>query len=92
MSIQPNVGISKNSPSRLYDYELFPSVNNGQFTIENSGDEVMLMTVIDVLGRNLYQRNISGKRTFDDLDLKPGTYYIKLENSEMLGVKKMVVQ
>ena len=77
--------------------ELFPSVNNGSFTIRSTdaenANEKFSLTVIDIEGREVYSTSLSGKSEYrENLSLQPGMYFARVQGSKIHGVKSFIVQ
>ncbi|MDI1354350.1 MAG: T9SS type A sorting domain-containing protein [bacterium] len=92
-AMQPGLGIHEAGANALLDFQIYPSLNSGNFTVSrNSGHELFTLDVIDVLGHIVYSTRSTDDQLQLDLKLNPGTYYLKMDNGIALGVKKMVVQ
>jgi len=77
--------------------ELFPSLNNGSFTIKIEKQDVIKETfqleIIDINGKMIYSSTLAGQSIYlQKLDLKPGMYFARLKNNKVRGVKSFVVQ
>jgi hypothetical protein len=66
-------------------------VNKGRFTVENSSGSSKL-SVIDVMGRIVFETDLAEKAKEFDLRLTAGAYYVRLTNPKGLGVKKIIVE
>lgn len=86
-------GVNENWKAKVADFNLYPSVNNGCFTIKP--DEIngtAKVEIIDVMGRIVSEKQIvNGENNFL-LDLKPGAYYARITLGKKSGVKKFIVQ
>ena len=80
--------------ARNDDMDLFPSVNDGAFTIRTGvNHESFSFDVIDVLGRIVYSSELKGKDNYSIVThLPPGRYFARLRNAEYRGVKGFVVK
>ena len=95
-SLSSFVGIIENKPSEI-GIELYPSLNNGSFTINmtdtNVINETLSLEIIDIRGQLVYKELLSGKSTFaEHLNLLSGMYFAKIKGKNIYGVKRFVVQ
>ena len=77
--------------------ELYPSPNNGEFTIHLSNNkiqnEVINLDIIDITGRLVYSTSLTGQITYQEkINLNPGMYFAKLKSKSFYGVKSFVVK
>ncbi len=77
--------------------ELYPSPNDGSFTIHlndaNSKEELINLEVIDIMGRLAYSSTLTGQTTYQEkLNLVPGMYFAKIKSKKLNGVKSFVVK
>lgn len=76
--------------------ELYPSLNNGAFTIqlpETFAAKQLTLEVIDVMGRTVNTQPLTGSSRYDlNLQLAPGQYVARISGSDYAGVKQFVVQ
>ncbi|HEX8517825.1 MAG TPA: T9SS type A sorting domain-containing protein [Bacteroidia bacterium] len=88
------VGIAETSV--LSSAELYPSPNNGEFTIrfaEGTFLKQMNLEIVDIMGRTVYSRILEGESTYQvSLQLNPGLYFAKINSEKMSGVKSFVVK
>lgn len=80
-----------------FNADLYPSVNNGTFTIhlssplKSSGE--MRLEIIDITGRLISKSAISGNSdSFQKLDVKPGKYFARLTSEQGVLVKSFIVE
>jgi len=85
-------GLNENGPSRPLDFKLYPSVNTGSFLIELEDFVKTRIDVFDVSGRTVYSSIPKENKNSVNLQVLPGTYYIRVSNEKNLGVKKIVVE
>ena len=72
------------SDSSMLDNEIiiYPNPNNGSFTIINNYKSSLNIKILTITGKLLYNSKIyQGSNTIEMLDLKPGVYLIKSEDS-----------
>ncbi|MCX6295489.1 MAG: T9SS type A sorting domain-containing protein, partial [Bacteroidetes bacterium] len=77
--------------------QLFPTLNNGSFTIQFSdkiySNETFDLEVIDINGRLVYKTALSGKTSYpQNLVLPSGMYFARINNKKINGVKSFIVQ
>ena len=83
----------KNSSETIYNYALFPTVNNGSFTLtfENDNHDKTI-EVIDVMGKIVHTQTTSSEKLELKLNLSSGTYFVRTTSNHLLGVKKIIVE
>lgn len=79
------------------EIELFPSLNNGSFTIhllqENSATELLNLEVVDITGKQVFKTSLTGKTTYNEtLNLPSGMYFARLKGKNVTGVKSFIVK
>lgn len=86
-------GINENQTSKMSDFNLYPSVNNGSFTITfDSEPENMKLEIINVMGQIVFQKILSNKETKINIELVSGAYYARVSDNKKLAVRKFVVE
>jgi photosystem II stability/assembly factor-like uncharacterized protein len=84
---------TKELPPTMYNYTLYPSVNNGIFNLafdENQTEKII--EVIDVMGKIAHTQKTNSNKLKLTLNLSSGIYYIRIHCNHTLGVKKMIVE
>jgi subtilisin-like proprotein convertase family protein len=82
----------------IADFKLFPNPSDGNFKIEFSSVSSLpiVVSVVDVLGRKVYQKQYETTANFSELiDLKKimaGVYVVTVEDGDRKEVKKIVIQ
>ncbi len=76
---------------------LFPSLNNGTFTIKletkEFDNEKLNLEVIDITGKKAYKTVLEGKTEYQiKLNLLSGMYFAKISNNKISGVKNFIVE
>lgn len=83
----------KDAATSSINAELYPSVNNGSFTIKVTTTEEISLDIIDIKGSIVYSSRIKGKGEHSyDLSLAPGMYFARMRGNSMGGVKKFIVE
>ncbi|MBK0404837.1 T9SS type A sorting domain-containing protein [Adhaeribacter sp. BT258] len=77
--------------------ELFPSPNQGSFTIKfpagRTAKETYQLEVIDVTGKIIHRAWLSGKTEYQHkLDVPAGLYFAKITGKNVYGVKRFVIE
>lgn len=76
--------------------ELFPSPNNGEFTInlsEKNINETTHLEIVDVMGRKVHFAKLTGQISYRlSLPLAPGIYFAKIQGENLNGVKSFIVK
>jgi photosystem II stability/assembly factor-like uncharacterized protein len=76
----------------LSSFELFPSVNKGDFTLQFTDDHEKLIEVIDIMGKVVYSQNAKSEKIQMKLNLSSGAYYTRVTGDNKIGVKKFIVE
>jgi hypothetical protein len=91
-TISSITGTKELSPT-MYNYSLYPTVNNGTFNLEfNDSQNEKTIEVIDVMGKIICTQKTSTDKLKLSLNLSSGIYYIRTHCKNTLGVKKMIVE
>jgi len=84
------VGIAEVSGSDMFT--IYPNPSRGKFTVETlrySGTEI---TIYDVVGRIVYQKQMAGSKESIDMGADAGgTYYLVMRNQQFTGYKHFVI-
>jgi photosystem II stability/assembly factor-like uncharacterized protein len=84
---------TKNLAGSNYSYQLYPTVNNGNVTLVfEDGHNIKNIEIIDVMGKIVDTRQTDLDKMELNLDLMPGTYFVRITCDHVLGVKKMIVE
>ena len=86
-------GVKDNSKAKTYNYQLYPTINNGNFTMEFADDiNSKTIEVIDVMGKVVFSQNTNHEKIDLHLELNSGAYFVRISSNQLLGVKKIIVQ
>lgn len=90
------VGIKDNKPADI-GISLFPSLNNGKFTIELANkaflNEKLELEVIDITGKLVYKSSLTGETNYQiTLNIPSGMYFARIKSDKISGIKSFVVQ
>jgi photosystem II stability/assembly factor-like uncharacterized protein len=77
--------------------DLFPSPNNGTFTIKlsekDNWNQILNLEIIDVMGRKVYESSLKGQKSYQlTLNLPSGLYFAKIKGPKTNGVKSFVIK
>ena len=91
------LGLGKTEQAVALDIELFPSPNNGSFTInvlqKDLLNETLHLEIIDITGRLVYAKDLEGKLSYKLAPSLPsGMFFAKIKSKTLNGVKSFVVQ
>jgi len=95
LAISP-LGVNENLAG--FEVSVFPNPNTGQFSIELNGenDEMINLRVYNSIGNIVYElENIKIDQSYSEtlnLDVEQGIYYLRIEGSELLLNKKIIIQ
>lgn len=91
-SISSITGTKELSPT-MYNYNLYPTVNNGTFNLvfDDTQNE-KIIEVIDVMGKIVYTQKTNSDKLKLNLNLSSGIYYIRTHCQNTIGVKKMIIE
>jgi hypothetical protein len=87
-----NVIASLKDTKEEIEADLYPTINNGSFTIDLKGENVKL-EIVDICGRRVYIETLKGHQKHDVmLVLSSGKYFAKLTSDKGSGVKSFLVE
>ncbi len=77
--------------------ELFPSPNNGSFTIQlrkkDLLNEPLLLEIVDITGRKVFSQTLKGQSSYKlNTSLNSGMYFARIKNKNLNGVKSFIVR
>jgi hypothetical protein len=88
---------NKDAATDFVGVELFPSINDGSFTIQLSdatlANELIHLEIIDITGRLVFNSVLKGKTKYQQsLELPSGMYFAKIKGGNIYGVKSFIVK
>lgn len=93
--------IVRNSEANLHTNDLslmgikvFPNPSNGEFEINSNGHEEIHLLLIDISGKILEQKSITGnnkKAYLGNKNLSKGTYFLRVTTTSETVIKKLIV-
>jgi hypothetical protein len=79
--------------NHIYQYLLYPTVNNGNFTLVYNDDKnEKTIDVIDIMGKVVYTQKTYSDKLEIKLALSSGVYYVKTTSKNLIGVKRIIVE
>jgi hypothetical protein len=81
-----------NAQQNIFSFDLYPTISNGEFTINTKTDDEKTVEIIDVMGKLIYSQKSTDEKIILNLKLASGAYYVKLTSRDKAGVKKIIVQ
>lgn len=93
-SMTPTFNAENNISTSLYnvpnslEWKVFPNPNQGEFLVEFDDLNSRIITVIDLVGKVVLEREIIGTGAVDIKDYQKGIYFVRCENTVM----KVLVQ
>lgn len=75
-----------------FNYQLFPTVNYGNFSIVFDNQNEKVIDVIDVMGKTVYTQKTNLDKLKLSLNLSSGIYYIRASFNQKFAVKQMIVE
>jgi photosystem II stability/assembly factor-like uncharacterized protein len=78
--------------SKPLAFMVYPTVSNGNFFIELDSSHKSQITIVDVLGRTVYSETAKKNKMEVQLPVLPGTYYVRIENENSMGVRKIIIE
>lgn len=86
-------GVKDNSKAKTYNYQLYPTINDGNFTMEFDNDiNSKTIELIDVMGKVVFSQNTDREKIELHLELNFGAYFVRISSNQLLSVKKIIVQ
>ncbi len=90
LSVVSNV---KSTAKSLNNIALYPSINDGNFTISNIDFNNNITTeVFDITGRIVAQLKLAATLTNVTLNVAPGKYFVKMQGENGTQVKSFIIQ
>lgn len=76
----------------IFSFNLYPSINNGDFNISMGTNEEKLIEIFDVMGKQVFSQKTTDEKIQLNLKLASGAYYTKVVCGEKAGVRKFIIQ
>jgi hypothetical protein len=76
--------------NELSNLQLYPNPSNGLFYIKNAGQENIEISVYDITGKLVMQKNVA--QSVDIRNFTPGVYVAQLKTEQGTTVRKLIVE
>lgn len=74
-------------------YRAYPNpVNNGEFYVSTALNGTKSIQIFDILGKQVYSKNIEANEVIRTSNLKSGFYILKVEEDNKLATSKLVIK
>ena len=84
------LSISKES---INGFTVYPNpVNNGEFYVSTASNGVKSIQIFDMLGKEVYSKNIEANEKIKTSNLRAGVYILKVEENDKLATTKLVIK
>ena len=80
-----------NVEQNIFSFNLFPSINTGDFTITTETNNEKWIEILDVMGKLVYSQKTSDEKINLSLKLASGAYYAKVGTDGKMGVRKFII-
>jgi PKD repeat protein len=84
------VGVSVKEIAKNNTVLIYPNPSNGQFTLQLPSTS--LVTVTNVIGKEVYRNTLTGTSAIDLSNLSAGTYFVSVKGGDFNQTKKMVIR
>lgn len=81
------LGVANNSS---FDFNLFPTISNGNLTLELPKPMKSTVTIYNMLGQEVFQQDYSEKIISLNLQISAGTHLVKITSEENTVLKRVV--
>lgn len=86
-----SIGIAE-VKNKLVQFNLFPSINKGEFSLKFDNNDEKTIEVIDVMGKVVYLLQTKQNYINISLNVSSGAYYLRTTSKNKTGVKKFIIQ
>jgi photosystem II stability/assembly factor-like uncharacterized protein len=85
-------GIESEDINKLVEFNVYPTLNNGNFSIETKLPTEKTIDIFDVNGRLVHNSNTNLEFININLKAAPGMYYVRVKSEKVHGVRKIIIQ
>jgi outer membrane protein assembly factor BamB len=87
------ITLSTNKVSTIDGFKVYPNpVNNGEFYIETLSNGVKSVQIFDMLGKQVFLKNIIANEKIKTSNLKAGVYILKVAENDKKATTKLVIK
>lgn len=87
------VVLSINKGSIIAGFKLYPNpTNNNGFYVETALNGRKSIQIFDVLGKQVFSKNVIGKEKIQNLNLRTGIYLLKVSENEKSTTSKLIIK
>ena len=81
------------SKESINGFTVYPNpVNNGEFYVSTASNGVKFIQIFDMLGKEVYSKNIEANEIIKTSNLRAGIYILKVAEDDKLATTKMVIK
>ena len=81
------------SKESINGFTVYPKpVNNGEFYVSTASNGVKFIQIFDMLGKEVYSKNIEANEIIKTSNLRAGIYILKVAEDDKLATTKMVIK
>jgi outer membrane protein assembly factor BamB len=87
------ITLSANEISTMNGFKIYPNpVNNGEFYISTLSNGIKSVKIFDLLGKQVYSKNIEANEIIKTSNLRSGIYILKVEEDDKIATSKLVIK
>ncbi|MFH6770061.1 PQQ-binding-like beta-propeller repeat protein [Gaetbulibacter aquiaggeris] len=87
------ITLSTNRVSAINGFKVYPNpVKNGEFYISTVSNGVKSVQIFDMLGKQLFSKNIQANEKITTSNLRTGVYILKVVEDDKLATTKLVIK
>lgn len=87
--VQPGVGIQDNTPAAI-EMNVYPNPSTGIIQVEAQGANKV--TVISAIGQVIGSQEIQDQGTINLSDHTSGVYFVRVQNGDRMGVRRVIIE
>lgn len=88
-----DITLSTSNESMITGFKVYPNpVINGEFYISTATNGVKSIQIFDMLGKQVYSKNVEVNEKIKTSNLRAGVYILKVEEDSKLATTKLVIE